>query len=265
MNSQLAALISELPKVELHVHLEGAIRPDTLLKLARRNGMHLPYDTVEGLREWYIFRDFPHFVEIYVAISACLKTPDDLELITREFLAGQGAQNIRHSEVTFTAYTIFEHCGIPFPEQIAAINRARAWARAELGVGMTLTLDVAREEPPEIGLVTADWAISAFGNGVSAFGLGGFEVGNPPEKFRAAFDRAFAAGVPCVPHAGETGGPESIWGALNAIHAVRIGHGVRCLEDPVLVDYLCARQIPLEICPTSNVRLKVAPRDCTSR
>lgn len=252
------AYIRAMPKVELHVHLEGSIQPETLLELAKRNRVHLPYETVEGLREWYRFRDFPHFVESYVAISSCLCRPDDIELIAREFLIGQAAQNIRYSEVTYTPFTIYRLRGIAFEDQLGALNRARNWAEKEFGVTMQLILDIAREIPPEDGLVTAEWVIASYGSGVCALGLGGHEAGNPPEKFRQAFDRVHAAGVPAVPHAGETGDSSSIWGALRALNAVRIGHGVRCLEDPPLVDELRFRQIPLEICPTSNVCLKVA-------
>jgi adenosine deaminase len=255
----LESYIAAMPKVELHVHLEGAIRPETLLKLARRNHVPLPADTVAGLRRWYSFTNFPHFVEIYMAISACLRTPDDIELITREFLAGQAAQNIRYSEVTYTPFTHYAHKNIAFHDQLAAINRARAWAAAELGVTMRLILDISRERPAESGLQVADWAIGAMADGVVALGLGGPEVGNPPEKFQAAFARARAAGLPSVPHAGETVGAASIWGALRALDAVRIGHGVRCLEDLALVEELRARQIPLEVCPTSNVCLGVVP------
>jgi adenosine deaminase len=253
------SFVEAMPKVELHVHLEGSIRPETLLALARRNRVALPADTVEGLRAWYTFTDFPHFVQIYVAISSCLRTPDDIELIAREFLAGQAAQNIRYSEATYTAFTHYAHKSIPFREQLAALNRARSWALDELGVTMGLIIDISRDRPAETGLEVADWAIAAMGDGVVALGLGGPEVGNPPEKFRAAFERARAAGLPSVPHAGETVGPASVWGALRALDAVRIGHGVRCLEDPALVAELRARQIPLEVCPTSNVCLKVAP------
>jgi adenosine deaminase len=254
----IEAYVRAMPKVELHVHLEGSIRPETLLALAQRNRIPLPAETVEGLRAWYSFTDFPHFVKTYLTVTGCIRTPDDLELITREFLAGQAEQNVRHSEVTYTALTVQRRCGIGFPDQLAAINRARAWAEQELGVTMTLTMDIAREVPAEDGLIVADWAISAMGNGVSAFGLGGDEPGNPPEKFTAAFNRARAAGLPSVPHAGETAGPASIWGALRALGAERIGHGVRCLEDPALVAELRDRQVPLEVCPTSNVCLKVA-------
>lgn len=255
----LETFIQAMPKVELHVHLEGSIRPETLLKLAQRHGVDLPAKTVEGLRDWYTFTDFPHFIEVYLAVSACLRRPEDIELIAREFLTGQAAQNIRYSEVTYTAFTHYHLRGLSFETQLAALNRARTWAEAEYGVTMGIVLDIPRSIPAEKGMLTADWAIGAMGEGVVALGLGGPEVDNPPEKFKAAFDRAYAAGLPSVPHAGETVGPESIWGALNELHAVRIGHGVRCLEDPALVDELRARQIPLEVSPTSNVCLKVFP------
>lgn len=257
--ASLAAYIRAMPKVELHVHLEGAIRPETLLRLARRNRVELPYYTVEELRHWYKFRNFPHFVEIYVKISSCLKTADDIELIAREFLEGQAEQNIRYSEPTYTAYTIYQFCNISFDDQFAALNRARAWAERELGVTMNVIVDIAREVKPEIGIVTAEQVLKIYGNGICALGLGGHEIGHPPEKFRAAFDLVNAAGIPCILHAGETGGADSIWGALRVANSRRIGHGVRCLEDESLVKYLRDHQIPLEVCPTSNVCLNVAP------
>ncbi len=128
----LESFIRAMPKVELHVHLEGSIQPETLLTLARRRQIALPANTVEELRAWYTFTDFPHFVQVYTAVSRCIRTPDDIELIAREFLAGQAAQNIRHSEVTYTAFTPYLLNGIPFRDQLAAINRARAWAAKEL-------------------------------------------------------------------------------------------------------------------------------------
>jgi adenosine deaminase len=255
----LAAYLQALPKVELHVHLEGALRPETVLTLAQRHGVALPAQDLAGLRAWYAFTDFPHFIEIYLAVSACLRTPDDIELIAREFLAGQAAQNIRYSEVTYTAYTHYATKGLSFADQLAALNRARAWARQTLGVDMGLVIDIERTTTAEQGLVVADWAIGAHGNGVVALGLGGPEIGHPPERFTAAFERARAAGLPRVPHAGETAGPASIWGALRSLHANRLGHGVRCLEDAGLVAELRDRQIPLEVSPTSNVCLHVVP------
>ena len=251
--------IVTMPKVELHVHLEGSVRPETLLKLARKNGIKLPADTVEGLAKWYQFINFPHFVDIYVAISECMQTPDDIELVTREFLEGQAAQNILYTEATYTAYTHLHQKGLAFADQLAAINRARAWGERELGVKLNLIIDIAREVTPEQGLLTAEMAIEGHGNGVVALGLGGYEVGHPVEKHTVSLDRAYEAGVPCILHAGETGGADSIWGALRVGRSQRIGHGVRCLEDATLVDELRERQIPLEVCPSSNICLGVAP------
>jgi adenosine deaminase len=250
-----------MPKVELHVHLEGSIRPETLILLAQRNGVRLPADTVDGLKEWYTFQDFAHFITIYLAISSCICTPDDIELIARDFLRGQAEQNIRYSEVTFTPYTHYSlHRRIPFEEQLAALTRAREWGECELGVGVGWVFDISRNvRPIEHGITVAEWAIAARNQGVVALGIGGPEIGHPPELFQSAFDRAYEAGLPAVPHAGETVGAESVWGAVTAIRARRIGHGVRCLEDPELVTLLRERQIPLEVCPSSNVCLGVVP------
>ncbi|MEO8608279.1 MAG: adenosine deaminase [Chloroflexota bacterium] len=254
----LADFIRLMPKVELHVHVLGAISSETLLKLARKNHVELPADTVDGLNRWYTYTDFAHFVEVYLQIADCIRTPDDIELITREFLIEQAAQNILYTEMTYTPYYATLK-GITFSEQLEAINRATSWAQAELGVQMGWVIDIPREVTPDVGMMVAEWAGGAMHDGVIALGLGGPEIGNPPEKFSEAFAYAQKIGLPSVPHAGETVGAESIWGALRALNAVRIGHGVRCLEDPVLVTELHARQIPLEVCPTSNVCLHVAP------
>lgn len=253
-----------MPKVELHVHLEGAIQPATLFQLARKNGMTLPASTEAELREWYRFTNFPHFIEIYFAISECIHTPDDLEFVAREFLRGQAAQNIVYSEVIFTPYIHYMQKAMPFADQLAAIQRAVAWARAELGVDMGIVVDIDRQTTPEQGVTVAEWAVGAIHqpdsvDGVIALGLGGAEIGNPPQKHKPAFDIAYAAGLPSLPHAGETDGPASIWGALAALHPRRILHGVRCVEDDTLVDYLRDQQIPLDVCPVSNLRLNVFP------
>jgi aminodeoxyfutalosine deaminase len=255
----LNSFIEAMPKIELHVHMEGSIRPATLLKLAKRNGIEVPADDVEGLRDWYTFTDFNHFIDIYRVISRCLRTYEDIETIAREFLIGQAEQNIRYSEVTYTAFTQFSTSRLSFKGQMAAINRARAWAAKELDTHIALVIDIPRIIPALAGRLVARWAVSGMDDGVCALGLGGPEVGNPPERYKRAFARAWKAGLPSVPHAGETEGPASMWGALNTLQAVRLGHGVRCLEDPALVDELRRRQIPLEVCPTSNVCLKVVP------
>lgn len=250
--------IRRMPKVELHVHLEGSIRPETLLKLADRNDISLPVSSLEEIEDWYQFSDFDHFIEVYFAICDCIRTPHDFELITTEFLTHQFAQNIKYSEVIFTPFTHHEH--VAFDEQLAAINRARENAETNLGVRMGVVPDISRHmRPVEDSFLVADWASQNMPNGIIALGLGGPEVGNPPEIFQGAFERARKAGLPSLPHAGETEGPKSVWGAINTLSAARIGHGVRCLEDPELVSFLRDNQIPLDVCPTSNVCLGVSP------
>src|SRR5690606_33943322 len=177
----IISFIEAMPKVELHVHLEGAIRPETLLELARRNGEPLPATTVAELQRWNTFTTFPHFTEVYKTFSRCIRTADYIELITRDFLKGQAAQNIVYTEATYTALTHYQNRGISFAEQLGAINRARKWSEETLGVALGLVIDIPREWTSEAeSLMVADWVIENMGNGVVALGLGGYEVGFPP-------------------------------------------------------------------------------------
>jgi adenosine deaminase len=254
----LQTMIEKMPKVEIHVHLEGATRPETILMLAQKNNIDLPVTTVEEACDWYQFRNFNHFIEIYVAISKCFKTPEDVELIAREFLKGQAEQNIVYSEVTYSAYTHYTNYGLTFPEQFEALHRANEWAKVELGVSMGIVVDLVRSIPIERALETADWFIKYRTPLLVAFGIGGIELGYPPELHAEAFRRILAEGdIPIVPHAGETAGADSIWNAIEVCKATRIGHGVRCIEDEKLMAYLREHQIPLEVNPTSNVCLGV--------
>jgi len=249
------------PKVELHVHLEGAIRPATLLELAKRNRVELPADTLEGLQQWFVYRDFPHFTDVFVAITTCLRTAEDYELVAYEFGAEMARQNVRYAEVTFSPST-HAWLGIPFDTYFAGLTRGRERAEAELGVRIRWIFDIVRQvSDRETLLPKADYAtataIDGARDGVVALGLGGKEDGGPPEPFAPHFDRARAAGLHSVPHAGEHAGPPSVWGALNALGAERIAHGVRSVEDPALVAHLAERRIALEVCPTSNLCLGV--------
>jgi adenosine deaminase len=251
--------IRHMPKVELHVHLEGSVQPKTLLTLSRRHHVSLPAETVEGIHAWYTFRNFDHFIEIYMTISSCLRSADDIELVAREFLLNQAEQNILYSEVTFTPYNQFVNCGLGFHKQIDAVNRAREWGEKTLGTRMGLIIDIPRERSPQAGEQVATWVIDRFGDGIVGLGLGGPEQGNPAAKFKQAFHRVRDKGIPCILHAGETDGPTSIWNAIEAADPVRIGHGVRAIEDPDLLKYLRNAKLPLEVCPTSNLCLGVYP------
>ena len=245
-----------MPKVELHVHLEGSIRPATLLRLARRNRVRLPAQDEEGLRDFYRFRDFAHFIAVYEAITGCLRTPDDYRLMAYEFGADCARQNIHYAEVTFTITSNQRETGLDWPLILEGVNEGRAQARAEFGVDWGWVFDICRDYPETQDQVL-EIALAARDRGVVALGLGGNEAQFPPQLFERTFARAHSAGLPCVPHSGETAGPESIWATLRLLHADRLGHGVRCAEDPALVDYLRQRQVPLEVCPTSNVCLGI--------
>jgi adenosine deaminase len=167
-------------------------------------------------------------------------------------------QSIRYAEVTFTPHTSVHNTVLPFDEILAGLNAGRARAREEWGVEFRWVFDIVRD-CPETRMDVARWAASAIDRGAVALGLGGTERGHPPEGFADAFALAREAGLHSVPHAGEVAGPASVWGAIRALDADRIGHGVRSVEDPQLVRYLAAHQIPLEICPTSNLHLGVYP------
>ncbi|MXW03444.1 MAG: adenosine deaminase [Gemmatimonadetes bacterium] len=253
--------IAAVPKVELHVHLEGSIQPSTLLMLAERHRVDLPEDTEEGLRNWYRFRDFHHFIEVYVAITKCLRTVEDFELIVYEFGADMARQNIRYAEVTFSPST---HLWINRVDQdvwFTGLTDGRRRVKEAFGCEINWVFDLVRNDYPERGRFdyTTEVAIEGMEDGVVALGLGGMEEGYPPAPFVPWFDRARSAGLHSAPHAGEHVGPESIWGAIHDLGAERIGHGVRAIEDPELVDYLAEHRIPLEISPTSNISLGLYP------
>jgi adenosine deaminase len=259
----LASYLHAAPKAELHVHLDGSIQPATLLTLAERHGVPLPAATVADLREWFTFRDFSHFIEIYLTIGNCLRTGEDYELIAYELGAELARQHARYAEVTFTPATHALRFGIPHDVYFGGMTRGRDRARDDFGVELAWVFDMVHFADDEVnrksGDYTASVAIEGMADGVVALGMGGPELGHSFERIAPYFARAQAAGLHSAPHAGETRGPESIWGALRVLGAERIGHGVRAVEDPELVAYLAERRVPLEVCPTSNIRLGVYP------
>lgn len=246
--------ILRLPKVELHVHLEGSIQPATLLQLAKKNNVPLPADDLDGLEKWFNFRDFDHFVEIYTTSCNAIRSAEDLEYIAEEFARNQKSQNVLYTEVTYTADTIFEKTGIPFSEQIQALRSG--FDRVE-GTEVNLILDIVREVSVERGLRTCEWCVDGMRYGVVAIGLSGFEGRTPVKNHQTSFELAKKAGLGVSAHAGETAGPESIREVLEFAKADRIGHGIRCLEDGNLTAELRDQMIHVEVNPTSNVRLKV--------
>ena len=254
----IRARIERMPKVELHVHLEGAVSPRTFLALCERHGLKPPAPTEEALEALFHFRDFRQFVTLYLAIQESIRTPEDFALIVKEFGADRARQNILYSEVTVTPYThIWQNKGVAPEDIIMGLEEGRRQVREAYGVELRWVMDIPRNLPEPAATWTTDWAIAWQERGVVALGLGGNEATAPAAPFAPHFARARAAGLHSAPHAGETAGPESVWAALHALSAERIGHGVRSVEDPLLLTYLREHCIPLEVNPTSNVRLGV--------
>ncbi|HEX2253162.1 MAG TPA: adenosine deaminase [Thermoanaerobaculia bacterium] len=254
----LESFLLRMPKAELHVHLEGSIRPATLLALARRHGVALPADDEAGLREWFRFRDFEHFVEIYLAVSSCLRDAEDFHALALDFLAEQARQNVLYTEAHFTISTHVAE-GADGDAVAAALADAIAEGERRFGVVLRLIPDIVRNMPVERADVTLEWALANRRRGVVAMGLAGIEAQFPNEPFAEHFARAEREGLHRVAHAGEHAGPESIRSALEVARAERIGHGVRAAEDTALVEELARRGVPLEVCPTSNLCLGVYP------
>ncbi|NPA91801.1 MAG: adenosine deaminase [Chloroflexi bacterium] len=252
--------IHAMPKVELHIHLEGSTTPAMLFHLHERNGLPPPAESPEALAEQFRFRDFSDFVDMYLVILNAIRTADDFAYLVYELGRDRARQNILYSEVTVTPYAhIWMDKGLAPEDIIEGLEEGRRRVREEFRVELRWIVDIPRSLPEPAATWTADWAIAWQDRGVVALGLGGPEAGYPPEHFAHAFARARAAGLHSAPHAGETAGPSSVWGALHALAAERIGHGVRAVEDPLLLAYLREHQIPLEVNPTSNVQLQVYP------
>ncbi|HEX3127010.1 MAG TPA: adenosine deaminase [Thermoanaerobaculia bacterium] len=254
----LEAFLRRMPKVELHVHLEGSMRPHVLLELARRNGVDLPANDEEGLRRWFRFTDFGHFVQVYLTCSRALRNPEDFQLLVLDFLEMQAGQSILYTEAHFTISTHLANGGNG-DEILDALEQAMAEGERRYGARLRLITDIVRNVGVPGADRTLEWALAAKDRGVVALGLSGFEARCRNEPFQEHFETAAREGLHRVAHAGEHAGPGSIRSVLEICGAERIGHGVRAVEDPALVEELRARQIPLEVCPSSNICLGVFP------
>jgi len=253
--SGMDAFLQALPKVELHIHLEGSLEPELMFALAARNGVRLPYGSVEAVRRAYEFSDLQSFLDIYYAGAQVLRAEPDFYDLTRVYLDRMAGQNVRHVEPFFDPQTHTDR-GVPFEAVVTGIHRALADGERALGITSRLILCFLRHLSAEAAMETLERALP-FKAWIAGVGLDSSEVGHPPERFARVFDRARAEGFRAVAHAGEEGPPEYIWQALDRLGVARIDHGVRCVEDPRLVDRLVADRVPLTVCPLSNVKLRV--------
>ena len=254
--TDLTSFIARLPKAELHVHHVGSASPRIVAELAARHegSSPVPADPA-ALADYFAFRDFGHFIEIYLSVVDLVRDDEDVRTLTYEVARELARQQVRYAELTVTPYSHVRR-GIAAPAFCAAIEDARAGAAADFGVDLRWCFDI----PGEAGLPAAEEtlriALDQQPAGLISFGLGGPEIGVPRPQFKPYFDQARAAGLHSVPHAGETTGPETVWDALRDLGAERIGHGISAARDPQLLSYLAEHGIPLEVCPTSNVRTR---------
>ncbi|MET8475570.1 adenosine deaminase [Streptomyces sp. NPDC006422] len=252
----LRAFITGLPKAELHVHHVGSASPRIVSELAARHpDSKVPTDP-ERLAEFFTFTDFAHFIQVYLSVVDLIRTPEDVRLLTYEIARDMARQNVRYAELTITPFSsVKPSVGIDERGFMDAIEDARKSAEAEFGTVLRWCFDIPGEAGLESAEVTTRLATddALRPEGLVSFGLGGPEVGVPRPQFKPYFDRARAAGLRSVPHAGETTGPGTVWDALTHLGAERIGHGTSSADDPKLLAHLAEHGIPLEVCPTSNI------------
>ena len=251
MNDQLRAIVQQMPKAELHIHIEGSLEPELIFALAERNGVKLAYGSVEQLRAAYAFTDLQSFLDIYYAGASVLLQEQDFYDMTAAYLAKAAADNVRHAEIFFDPQTHTAR-GVPMATVIDGIHRACQ----DSPLSATLIMCFLRHLSEEDALATLDAALP-YRDKLIGVGLDSSEVGHPPEKFARVFARARELGLHLVAHAGEEGPPAYIATALDVLHVERIDHGVRCLEDAALTQRLAREQIALTVCPLSNVKLRV--------
>ncbi len=244
-----------LPKVELHLHLEGAIPLPALWELVGKYGGAPDLPDLAALERHFVYRDFPHFIDTWVWKNQFLRTYDDFTYIAEQVARHLAAQNIRYVEAFFSPADFARH-GLR-PQGLA--EAIRAGLQRVPAVEVALVGDFVRDMGPERAAVTLEELHEARAYGIIGVGIGGSEQDYPPNLFTAVYERARALGFHTSAHAGEAAGAASIWGALRSLRVERIGHGTRAEEDPALLDYLAERQVPLEMCPISNVRTGVVP------
>ena len=244
------------PKIELHVHLEGTVRPRTLLEIARRNDYPLPAETEEGLQQLYDFRDFAHFIEVWILTTNALRTAEDFRQVVVDYTAEAASHGAVYLEGIFSPGERVRR-GVAWVEIFEGYCDGAEAARELHGVEVRLTPDIVRGFPLAEAEELVRWAARYRERGVVGVGLGGLEAEYPPEPYEPAFALARELGLASVPHAGEVAGPPSVRGALEELQADRIRHGIRAVEDPGLVREIADRRVVLDVCPISNLRTRV--------
>ncbi|MEU6988113.1 adenosine deaminase [Streptomyces sp. NPDC046324] len=243
-----------LPKAELHLHIEGTLEPELAFALAARNGVTLPYADTEELREAYLFSDLQSFLDLYYELMAVLHTTEDFGELADAYLTRAAAQGVRHAEIFFDPQAHTAR-GVPIGTVIEGLARALDRAEERHGVSTRLIMCFLRDESAESAMATLE-AARPYLHRLTGVGLDSAEVGHPPSKFREVYAAAEALGLRKVAHAGEEGPPAYIREALDVLGVERIDHGLRCMEDPELVERLVRERVPLTLCPLSNVRLR---------
>jgi adenine deaminase len=252
---RLPALLREMPKAELHIHIEGSLEPELIFRLAQRNGVALPYASVEALRAAYAFTNLQSFLDIYYAGAGVLLTEADFFDMAWAYFERAAADNVVHAELFFDPQTHTDR-GVPIEAVIIGLHHACRRAHAEFGISASLILCFLRHLSEDAALATLEQALP-YRHHFIGVGLDSSERGHPPEKFARVFERARALGLHLVAHAGEEGPPAYIESALDVLQAERIDHGVRCTDSPALVARLARQRTPLTVCPLSNVKLCV--------
>ena len=246
-----------LPKAELHLHIEGTFEPELIFKIAERNKIKLKYASVDALRAAYQFTDLQSFLDLYYAGMSVLQTEQDYFDLTNAYLEKAKSQGVVHVEMFFDPQAHTQR-NIPFETVMNGLTSAVAQSERSFGISSALIMCFLRDQSAESAEQTLHAALkSSHADKIIAVGLDSAEVGNPPSKFKSVFERALAAGLKTVAHAGEEGPPEYVWEAINLLKVSRIDHGVRSLEDQKLIDHLVATKLPLTVCPLSNIKLKV--------
>ena len=251
----LHAVLRNMPKAELHVHIEGSLEPELIFKLAQRNGVQLPYSSVEALRAAYAFTDLQSFLDIYYAGASVLLTEQDFFEMAWAYLQKAAAENIVHTEIFFDPQTHTAR-GVPMGVVIQGLHHACQRAHQEFGLSAKLILCFLRHLSEEDAFATLEAALP-YRKSFIGVGLDSSELGHPPEKFERVFARCRELGLHVVAHAGEEGPPDYIWAALNTLQVERVDHGVQAIQDPLLMQRLASERIPLTVCPLSNVKLRV--------